>query len=69
VSQDQQSRELQDPQVVQEAKDRLALLVVKEPQALQEAQALQATQDPQVLLDLQVILAAQGLLDPLGQQE
>jgi hypothetical protein len=66
VEQDLQAQVLQAPQVLQAAKERLAQLA---PQAIQEAQALQAQQDPQVLMDLQVVLAAQGLLDPLGQQE
>jgi hypothetical protein len=66
VAQDLQAQVLQDPQALQAAKDRLALL---EPLEIQAAQALQAQQDPQVLLDLQVVLASQGLLDPLGQQE
>jgi hypothetical protein len=66
VEQDLQAKVLQEPLVLQAAKERLALL---EPSAIQAAQALQVSQDPQVLLDLQVVLASQGLLDPLGQQE
>ena len=64
--QEQLDHLLQDPQVIQEAKDRLALL---DPQVLQEAQAMSVTLDPQVLLDLQVVQASLGLLDPQGQQE
>jgi len=66
VQQDQLDHLLQDPKVIQEAKDRLAQL---DPQDLQEAQAMSVVLDPQVLLDLQVVQAAQGLLDPQGQQE
>ena len=66
MRQEQLDHLLQDPQAIQEAKDRLALL---DPQVLQEAQAMSVTLDPQVLLDLQVVQASLGLLDPQGQQE